>query len=117
MSIAFPKPTKRTKERKRIRTYRPAGTVRREAKAAGYVDPIAWEAVLHFYRDLSGVIRCAYCLTARATETDHVVPLSKGGEDVVGNRVPCCSTCNQRKGTSVWEPALEHPWLAPVEAA
>jgi len=46
--------------------------------------------------------RCAYCgaeetLTERLT-LDHVVPLSRGGADVVANVVPACARCNCAKG-------------------
>ncbi|MFJ4960967.1 HNH endonuclease [Streptomyces sp. NPDC088729] len=40
---------------------------------------------------------CAYC-GERATHLDHVVPLSKGGEDVESNILPACQTCNLSKG-------------------
>lgn len=60
--------------------------------------------LLHIYRGC-----CAYCqvkLTAwgRELETslqwDHVVPLSRGGVDGVGNLVPSCRRCNLSKGRS-----------------
>ncbi|MET9425626.1 HNH endonuclease [Streptomyces sp. NPDC006540] len=40
---------------------------------------------------------CAYC-PERATHLDHVIPLSKGGEDVESNMVPACQRCNLSKG-------------------
>jgi 5-methylcytosine-specific restriction endonuclease McrA len=34
---------------------------------------------------------------------DHVVPVSKGGSDLLNNRVLACVKCNQDKGSSlVW---------------
>jgi 5-methylcytosine-specific restriction endonuclease McrA len=41
--------------------------------------------------------RCAYC-TGVATHLDHVVPLSRGGEDAESNIVPACARCNLSKG-------------------
>lgn len=41
---------------------------------------------------------------------DHVVPLSKGGEDSWGNLVDCCKPCNQSKANlslKEWKAALE----------
>lgn len=39
---------------------------------------------------------CVYCGESAAT-IDHVVPLARGGEHVVGNLVPACSDCNRSK--------------------
>lgn len=40
---------------------------------------------------------CHYCRTTQALTVDHVVPVSKGGRDVVSNLVPACRTCNSQK--------------------
>lgn len=40
--------------------------------------------------------RCAYC-GARATARDHVIPVSRGGSDAIGNILPACTTCNVSK--------------------
>ena len=43
--------------------------------------------------------RCAYCRDRNARlQRDHVVPLSKGGMDLVSNVVPACAACNASKG-------------------
>ena len=49
---------------------------------------------------------CAYCgvrsiKSDRLTwlTQDHITPLSKGGAHTVQNIVPCCRSCNSRKGT------------------
>jgi 5-methylcytosine-specific restriction endonuclease McrA len=39
---------------------------------------------------------CAYC-GGEASGWDHIVPLSRGGENTVANLVPCCTDCNRRK--------------------
>jgi len=41
---------------------------------------------------------CAYCVTRSGTTVDHVVPLSRGGTNFVGNLVPACRPCNSSKG-------------------
>ena len=43
---------------------------------------------------------CIYCghpLTLETMETDHIVPLSKGGSNEYGNKVCACGACNARK--------------------
>ena len=45
--------------------------------------------------------RCAYCgmqLTEETATEDHLVPLSRGGSDSIGNIVPACMQCNAAKG-------------------
>lgn len=32
-----------------------------------------------------------------ATTWDHFIPVTKGGETVPGNMLPCCASCNSRK--------------------
>jgi 5-methylcytosine-specific restriction endonuclease McrA len=34
---------------------------------------------------------------------DHVMPRARGGADTLENLVPCCSSCNERKGTKTVE--------------
>ncbi|MGW0929581.1 HNH endonuclease [Streptomyces sp. NPDC002644] len=41
--------------------------------------------------------RCAYC-NAPAEHLDHVMPLSRGGDDIESNMVPACADCNLSKG-------------------
>ncbi len=44
---------------------------------------------------------CAYCgrnLTRQNATYDHVIPLSRGGEDSSENLVWCCNQCNRSKG-------------------
>lgn len=41
---------------------------------------------------------CAYCSANKANSIDHVVPLSKGGSNFIGNILPVCSLCNSSKG-------------------
>lgn len=65
------------------------------------VAPLPSEASEHLKERFEG--RCAYCPNP-ATTWDHIVPVSKGGETVMGNIVPACSPCNSsKKATSLDE--------------
>lgn len=41
---------------------------------------------------------CQYC-GSPATGFDHIIPMSKGGQDTEDNKVPCCRECNRIKST------------------
>jgi 5-methylcytosine-specific restriction endonuclease McrA len=41
---------------------------------------------------------CQYCGKTKNLTIDHVIPKSKGGEDVWENVVSCCVRCNNKKG-------------------
>jgi 5-methylcytosine-specific restriction endonuclease McrA len=48
--------------------------------------------------------KCAYCRSGAYEHIDHAVPLSCGGEHVLGNLLPSCSNCNMRKNArDPWE--------------
>ena len=57
--------------------------------------------------------RCLACGdTEAALEADHVVPLSRGGSDDIGNIQPLCGACNRKKFVSVIDYRLG--WFAEV---
>lgn len=41
--------------------------------------------------------RCACCGQAKPLEIDHIVPLSRGGRNDIGNIQPLCKSCNKQK--------------------
>jgi len=51
--------------------------------------------------------RCWYCGRQFGKdvwrEIDHVIPVSRGGANVIENMVVCCQNCNARKSTSSLE--------------
>lgn len=51
--------------------------------------------------------RCYYCerqFKSVELTLDHKVPLSRGGNNAIGNLVPSCWPCNQEKGDRMpWE--------------
>lgn len=65
--------------------------------------------------------RCAYCngvpIDDASLTADHVIPKSKGGEDLTRNIVPACASCNGRKGSSDWLRWYQlQPFYCPVRA-
>lgn len=56
--------------------------------------------LMHRYRGM-----CAYCHEAKATTLDHVLAISRGGRNTIGNLLPACKSCNYSKGPkllAVW---------------
>lgn len=48
--------------------------------------------MIHRYRGL-----CAYCQVRPWSHWDHVIPLSRGGRESIGNLLPACASCNPAK--------------------
>tara|TARA_Y100000004_G_scaffold73744_1_gene82844 strand:- start:444 stop:1169 length:726 start_codon:yes stop_codon:yes gene_type:complete len=78
-------------------------------------------AELHEYWRANGIDpkRCTYCNAwhtkwANNWKTavgDHVIPLAKGGKDVLENLMPCCRSCNCSKGAKI----LGEEWIPPKD--
>ena len=76
---------------------------------------------LHAYWRANGIDpkRCTYCdawhtkwsNNWKTSAGDHVVPLVKGGKDVVDNIMPCCFSCNCSKG----DRTLGEEWVPPKD--
>lgn len=43
--------------------------------------------------------KCFYCGSSEFIQTDHIIPLSKGGRHSIGNLIPACRKCNSSKGS------------------
>jgi 5-methylcytosine-specific restriction endonuclease McrA len=43
---------------------------------------------------------CLCCNSSENISLDHVIPVSKGGENSIDNMQPLCKSCNSTKGTS-----------------
>ena len=53
---------------------------------------------------------CVYCNKRKATTQDHIIPLSKGGNNYIENIAPACVSCNSSKHNkllSEWKGLLE----------
>lgn len=52
---------------------------------------------------------CAYCNLNKATSIDHVLPISRGGNNNIENLLPACVSCNSSKGSKLlkeWKPEI-----------
>lgn len=66
---------------------------RRSLLKSGVVSDRDWEALVRRYDG-----RCAYCGSRGPMTMDHVVPVSRGGSNFIGNILPACKPCNSSKG-------------------
>lgn len=66
-----------------------------------------WDRLCAFYDH-----RCLCCGKRRVLTVDHVVPVTKGGSNLIQNLQPLCRPCNSRKNdqTIDYRPTLP-PWL------
>lgn len=60
----------------------------------------------HTYQEWSDLVkrahgRCAKCRKKAMLTKDHIIPLSKGGDDRITNIQPLCHTCNSRKNDRI----------------
>ena len=44
-----------------------------------------------------GTVLCIYCGSTHATRWDHLIPVTEGGDTVLGNLVPACGRCDDSK--------------------
>ena len=71
-----------------------AGKLRR-ARLAEVECTLTEQEAMELFEEYVGL--CVYC-PALATTLDHVIPLSRGGPHTKDNLVPCCKSCNSKKG-------------------
>lgn len=57
-----------------------------------------WERVKRKYDH-----KCAYCGKRAKLTKDHIVPLSKGGDDYIANIQPLCRSCNSKKHNHIFD--------------
>jgi hypothetical protein len=51
-----------------------------------------WKRLVNRYQG-----KCAYCRKAPWNHREHIIPLSRGGRESIGNLLPCCERCNTSK--------------------
>lgn len=67
--------------------------------------PKDWERLCERYRQC-----CAYCGERKKLTLDHVIPLTLGGRHSIGNILPACTRCNQRKGSKLLSQHRKRVW-------
>lgn len=63
---------------------------------------------------------CPYCNTNKSNTIDHIIPLSRGGTNVLSNLIAVCVNCNSKKGSktlSEWNPMLNYQFNQLARAA
>ena len=69
-----------------------------------------WQAVLAHYDN-----KCAYCgETEMVLVQEHIIPLSRGGNNTISNVAPACKSCNSRKRTKTPAEAGMYLWKLPL---
>jgi len=67
-----------------------------------------WHSILEFFD-----YRCAFCGTGHTGNKrtgiipDHLIPASEYGALCIGNVVPACHSCNDRRGDKPWDQYLK----------
>lgn len=102
----------RTTSPERLRTYNQKSKAVRKKAKCGDSRPIEqWQAA---WRNKKSV-KCYWCnkrYSPKQCQSDHVVPLSRGGEHDISNLVVSCRFCNQSKNAKlpeVWNKTLSEP--------
>ena len=61
------------------------------------------------FLDQNGLVKCLYCdreLNSQNATADHIIPISKGGNNTKVNLVVACEDCNSQRGNLEFEKFL-----------
>ncbi|MEF3313791.1 HNH endonuclease [Paenibacillus sp. GYB004] len=88
----------------------------RELITTHELSPTDWSSIKEIFEH-----HCAYCGIADTGDTrnglvpDHLIPASLNGDYLIGNVVPACHDCNDRRGKKPWESWLRQNYPADAE--
>jgi 5-methylcytosine-specific restriction endonuclease McrA len=68
----------------------------REKGATGSHTLKQWEVLKNIFRN-----KCGVCLETKPLTKDHIIPLSKGGDNYISNIQPLCRNCNSKKHNKI----------------
>jgi hypothetical protein len=90
------------------------------ASCDAYEDQIAREAIAQLGQDPDSDLLCVYCGSPAET-WDHVNATVRntrfsGFGHTLGNLLPCCKSCNSKKGNKEWRVHMHSLALDPVDA-
>lgn len=91
--------------------------VKKARRKAAFTDNHTTEELHAYWRSIGlDPAICAYCDGKvgdhwKRSAGDHIVPLARGGHDVLENLNPCCKPCNSSKRISL----LHEEWIPPKE--
>ena len=80
---------------------RRAITVNSRRKKIGRIDDIERVKTKDLFDLLKRHKKCMFCSSNDFLEIDHIVPLSKGGKNVIENLQILCRKCNRVKGNNI----------------
>ncbi|TMC30028.1 MAG: HNH endonuclease [Chloroflexi bacterium] len=75
-----------------VRRAKDQGYRARKRAAPGSFTGAEWRALVEQYAGA-----CGYCGAKGPLDADHRIPLSRGGDNTIGNIIPACHSCNVRK--------------------
>ena len=82
---------------------------------------LVWSTSVHeWLMEMENPGVCIYCGAAESLTTEHILPRSRGGEDVMDNVVRVCRSCNSSKGAKglyEWKGLQEKTVTAPSRRA
>jgi len=85
----------------------------RELLTRSFITPKEWSIILEFFNN-----RCAFCGIEHSGNNrtglvpDHLIPAVKYGELCLGNAVPSCQDCNDKRGDRDWREYLNETNLS-----